>query len=172
LGSPRTRRIRRTPGPAQFGIQPAIRTRRRRPRLVHAPRIIPRRRPHQLQGGNIASVTSGSHSFNDAGQNIDILAGSYRNSTTTQTSAWSGAAVSEYRDAAAQHTDGIAGLGQASTTTGNAIIGAGQVVAQAIAEVTELIAEAVAQIVPIMTQAMARSAETFGQSVAEAIPHA
>jgi uncharacterized protein YukE len=124
----------------------------------------------QLQGGNGASVTSGSQDFGDAGQDIAGVAGSYRDSTSAQTSDWSGTAASEYRDAAAQHADGIAGLGEASNTVGSAIIGAGQVVAQAIAEITELIAEAVAQIVPIMTQAVARAAETFGQSVVEAIP--
>jgi uncharacterized protein YukE len=124
----------------------------------------------QLQGGNGASVTSGARDFGDAGQDIAGVADSYRQSTSAQTSSWSGAAASQYRDAGAQHADGVAGLGQASTTTGSAIIGAGQVVAQAIAEVTELIAEAVSQIVPIMTQAIARAPETFGQSVVEAIP--
>jgi len=124
----------------------------------------------QLQGGNGASVTSGSQDFGDAGQDIAGVAGSYRASAGTQTTEWSGAAASDYRDAAAQHADGIEGLGEASNMTGSAIIGAGQVVAQAIAEVTELIAEAVSEIVPIMTQAIARAGETFGQSVVEAIP--
>ncbi|GAB1515243.1 hypothetical protein JCM33774_72860 [Actinophytocola sp. KF-1] len=124
----------------------------------------------QLQGGNSASVASGSQDFGAAGQDIGGVADAYRASANTQTSGWSGAAATEYRDAAAQHADGIAGLGQGSTTVASAIVGAGQVVAQAIAEVTELIAEAVAQIVPIMTQAIARAGETFGQSVVEAIP--
>ena len=124
----------------------------------------------QLQGGNSASVSSGSQDFGAAGQDIGDLASSYRASTSAQTSEWSGDAASEYRNTAAQHADGVAGLGQASIGVGSAIIGAGQVVAQCIAEVTELIAEAVSQIVPIMTQAMARAGETFGQSVAEAIP--
>jgi hypothetical protein len=124
----------------------------------------------QLRGGDAAAVTSGARDFGAAGTDIADVAGSYRDSTSAQTSGWSGEAAAEYRDAGARHADGIAGLGQASTTVGSAIIGAGQVVAQAIAEVTELITEAVAQIVPIMTQAMARAAETFGQSVVEAIP--
>ena len=124
----------------------------------------------QLQGGNEGSVASGSQDFDNAGQDIAGVAGSYRQSAGTQTSEWSGTAATEYRDAAAQHADGVEGLGEASNTVGSAIIGAGQVVAQAIAEVTQLIAEAVAQIVPIMTQAIARAGETFGQSVVEAIP--
>ncbi len=124
----------------------------------------------QLQGGNSASVSSGSQDFGAAGQDIAGVADAYRASANTQTSAWSGEAATQYRDAAAQHADGIEGLGQGSTTVASAIVGAGQVVAQAIAEVTELIAEAVAQIVPIMTQAIARAGETFGQSVVEAIP--
>jgi len=124
----------------------------------------------QLQGGNSASVASGSQDFGAAGQEIADVAGEYRASTSAQTSEWSGEAASRYRDTAAQHADGVAGLGEASNTVGSSIIGAGQVVAQCIAEVTELIAEAVSQIVPIMTQAVARAGETFGQSVVEAIP--
>jgi hypothetical protein len=124
----------------------------------------------QLQGGDGASVASGSQNFGDAGQNLSGVAGSYRDASAAQTSSWSGDAASRYRDTGAQYADGIEGLGQGSATTGSAIMGAGQVVAQAIAEVTELIAEAVAEIVPIMTQAMARAGETFGQSVVEAIP--
>jgi uncharacterized protein YukE len=124
----------------------------------------------QLQGGNDASVSSGSKDFGDAGRDIAGVADTYRASTTAQTSEWSGEAAAQYRDTGAQYADGIAGLGEGSNSVGSAIIGAGQVVAQAIAEVTELIAEAVAQIVPIMTQAVARAGETFGQSIAEAIP--
>jgi hypothetical protein len=124
----------------------------------------------QLQGGDAASVASGSQDFGDAGRDIAGVAGTYRDDVEAQTSGWTGTAASEYREAAAQHADGVAGLGQASNTTAGAIIGAGQVVAQCIAEVTELIAEAVAQIVPIMTQAVARAGETFGESVVEAIP--
>jgi hypothetical protein len=124
----------------------------------------------QLQGGDGASVSSGAGDFAGAGRDLGGVADAYRGSTSAQTSAWSGQAAGQYRDAGARHADGVAGLGAASSTTGDAIIGAGQVVAQAIAEVTELIAEAVGQIVPIMTQAMARAGETFGQSVVEAIP--
>ncbi|MCT2587223.1 WXG100 family type VII secretion target [Actinophytocola gossypii] len=124
----------------------------------------------QLQGGESASITSGAQDFGDAGRDVAGVAGSYKDSTSAQTSDWSGTAATEYRDSAARHADGVAGLGEASNTVGSAIIGAGQVVAQAIAEVTQLIAEAVSQIVPIMTQAVARAGETFGQSVVEAIP--
>jgi uncharacterized protein YukE len=124
----------------------------------------------QLQGGNAASVSSGAQDFGAAGQDITDVADSYRASTSAQTSGWSGSSATEYRNAAAQHAEGVTGLGQASNTTASAIIGAGQVVAQAIAEITQLISEAVAEIVPIMTQAVARAGETFGQSVAEAIP--
>jgi hypothetical protein len=124
----------------------------------------------QLQGGNAGSVSSGSQDFGDAGQDMAGVADTYRQAASTQTSEWSGDAAAEYRNSAETHANGIAGLGQASNGVGSAIIGAGQVVAQAIAEVTELIAEAVAQIVPILTQAIARAGETFGQSVVEAIP--
>jgi uncharacterized protein YukE len=124
----------------------------------------------QLQGGNAASVTSGSQDFSGAGQDITNLAGSYGDSTSAQTSSWTGAAATDYRAAGAQHATGVAGLGAASTTVGSSIIGAGQVVAEAISEITELISEAVAQIVPILTQAVARAQQTMGESIVEAIP--
>lgn len=124
----------------------------------------------RLRGGNGASVVLGSRDFADAGADVADVAEAYRTSTSAQTSEWSGAAASGYRQAAARHAAGVAGLGQASDLVGGAIIGAGQVVAQAIAEVTELISAAVARIVPILTQAVARAAETFGRSVVEAIP--
>ncbi|TCO59474.1 WXG100 family type VII secretion target [Actinocrispum wychmicini] len=123
----------------------------------------------QLQGGNSASVTSGSQSFNEAGQNMDGVAGAYKGAISAETTGWSGAAASDYRATATQHANGVAGLGHASTTTGSAIIGAGQVVAQAVAEVTEIISEAVGEIVPIMTQAVAQS-ETNPGAVPQAIP--
>ncbi len=124
----------------------------------------------QLQGGDAASVTSGSQEFGNAGQDITNLAGSYADLTRAQTTGWTGQAASDYRNAGAQHATGVAGLGTASTTVGSSIIGAGQVVAQAISDITELIGEAVGQIVPIMTQAIARAQQTFGESVVEAIP--
>jgi uncharacterized protein YukE len=124
----------------------------------------------QLQGGDGASVSSGAGDFAGAGRDLGGVADAYRESTSAQTSRWSGQAAEEYRTTAARHADGVAGLGAASSTTGDAITGAGEVVAQCIAEVTELVAEAVAHIVPIMTQAMARAGETLGQSVVEAIP--
>lgn len=124
----------------------------------------------QLQGGDPASVSSGSQDFSDGGQNITNLAGSYGDMVNAQTANWSGAAATDYRTAATQHATGVAGLGTASTTVGSSIIGAGQVVAQAISDITELIGEAVAQIVPIMTTAISQAQETMGQSVVAAIP--
>jgi hypothetical protein len=126
----------------------------------------------QLQGGNSASISSGSQSFDEAGKNLDGVAGALKGAISAETTGWSGTAASDYRATATQQADGVSGLGQASTTTGSAIIGAGQVVAQAIAEVTEIISEAVAEIVPIMTQAMARQGPPPADpgAVAEAIP--
>jgi hypothetical protein len=126
----------------------------------------------QLQGGNSASVSSGSQSFDEAGKNLDGVAGAFKGAISAETTGWSGTAASDYRATATQQAGGLSGLGQASTTTGSAIIGAGQVVAQAIAEVTEIISEAVGEIVPIMTQAMARQGPPPADpgAVAEAIP--
>jgi uncharacterized protein YukE len=120
--------------------------------------------------GNPGSVSSSAQGFDGAGQQVASLARSYRQSTGTETSDWSGSAASAYRNSGAQHADGIAALGQASTTVASAIAGAGEVVAQAIEIVTQLVTEAVAKIIPIMTQAVAAAPATFGQSIAAAIP--
>lgn len=125
---------------------------------------------NQLQGGSADSVSSGSQDFNNAGQNITGLAGSYGDSVNAQTSGWTGSAATDYRAAATQHATGVSGLGTASSTVGSSIIGAGQVVAEAIAEIAALIGQAVSQIVPIMTTAVSQASQTEGASVAAAIP--
>lgn len=124
----------------------------------------------QLQGGSPDSVSSGSQDFNNAGQNITGLAGSYGDSVNAQTTGWTGSAATDYRAAATQHATGVSGLGTASSTVGSSIIGAGQVVAEAIADIAALIGQAVSQIVPIMTTAVSQASQTEGASVAAAIP--
>lgn len=126
---------------------------------------------HQLAGDPHA-VSSGARSFHQAGQGVSGIADRYRTAATAETDDWSGAAADGYRSASAEHADGIAGLGQASTAVASAVSGAGEVVAQAAQIVTELVTEAVGQIVTIMTQAFASAAATFGGSVAAAIPQA
>nr|WP_052478693.1 hypothetical protein [Kibdelosporangium sp. MJ126-NF4]CEL20037.1 hypothetical protein [Kibdelosporangium sp. MJ126-NF4]CTQ97261.1 hypothetical protein [Kibdelosporangium sp. MJ126-NF4] len=120
--------------------------------------------------GNPGSVSSGAQDFQDAGQSVSSLASSYRESTGSQTGSWSGSSASAYRDAGSQHADGVAALGQASSTVASAISAAGEVVGQAIEAITQLVTEAVGKIIPIMSQAVASAPPTFGQSIVAAIP--
>ncbi|KAA2265221.1 hypothetical protein F0L68_05065 [Solihabitans fulvus] len=126
--------------------------------------------PLKVLSGNPSSISSSSQGLHGAGTQVSSLADSYRQSTSAQTSSWSGAAGSDYRNAGSQHADGIQAIGEALTSIATAVAGAGEVVGQAVQIVTELITQAVGEIVPIMTQAVAAAPATFGQSIAVAIP--
>ncbi|MCU1680613.1 MAG: hypothetical protein JWQ81_1352 [Amycolatopsis sp.] len=122
--------------------------------------------------GDPSSVSSSAQSLQGAGQDVTSVADSYRKSAGAETTGWSGAAASQYRDTGARNADGIAAIGQASTAVSAAVSGAGEVVAQVSQAVTELVNEAAGKIITIMTQALAAASATFGASVAAAIPQA
>jgi hypothetical protein len=124
---------------------------------------------NQLRG-NPGPVTSGARGFDSAGQDVTAAADTYRRSTTDETGDWSGDAAKGYREAGSQYADGLAALGESSTTVASALSGAGEVVAQVVEIVVGLVTEAVGKIVPIMTEAVAAAPATFGQSIAAAIP--
>lgn len=120
--------------------------------------------------GDPSSVTSGAGEFDRAGQDGTAVAEEYRSTAAGQTSEWSGQAGQDYLNKGIELADGILSIAETSLTSAKAMIGAGEVVATAVAEVTRLINEAVGQIVPIMSQAIAAAPVTFGQSIAAAIP--
>ena len=120
--------------------------------------------------GDPSSVTSGASEFDAAGQDGTAVAEEYRSTAGTQTSEWSGQAGSDYLSKGMELADGVLSIAETSLTSAKALIGAGEVVAKATADVTRLITEAVGKIVPIMSQAIAEAPATFGQSIAAAIP--
>ncbi|ANZ43190.1 hypothetical protein BBK82_32310 [Lentzea guizhouensis] len=124
---------------------------------------------NQLRG-NPEGVTQGASEFSKAGESTANLAEDYREKTKTETSGWAGAAAQDYAATAQELADGVLSVAETAMTSAEAMIKAGEVVAQAVAAVSTIIGEALGQIVPIMTQAVATAAATFGQSIAVAIP--
>jgi len=120
--------------------------------------------------GDPDPVASGAQGYDSAGKDVTTVADNYRQSTAKDTEGWSGDAASGYREAGGQYADGLAALGESSTTVASALTGAGEVVAQVVDIVTRLVTEAVGKIVPIMSEAVAAAPATFGQSIAAAIP--
>lgn len=120
--------------------------------------------------GSPEPVTSGAEGYGSAGKDVTTVADNYRKSAAEETDGWSGAAASGYGEAGSQYADGLAALGESSTTVASALTGAGEVVAQVVEIVTQLVAEAVGTIVPIMSEAVAAAPMTFGQSIAAALP--
>jgi F0F1-type ATP synthase membrane subunit b/b' len=126
--------------------------------------------PLNQLSGDASSVSSSSQGLQSAGQDVSSLSDSYKQASQTETTGWTGAGASEYRNASSQLADGVAAVGQAGTATSTAVSGAGQVVAQARQIVTQLIGEAAAKINTILTQAFAAAQATGGLSIAAAIP--
>lgn len=120
--------------------------------------------------GDPSGVSSGATEFDGAGRDGTAVADEYRSTTGGQTSEWSGQAATDYLGKGLELADGILSVAETALTSAKALIGAGEVVAKAVADVTQLITEAVGQIVPIMSKAIAEAPVTFGQSIAVAIP--
>ena len=124
---------------------------------------------NQLRG-NPDGVQRGAGEFENASKSATALAGSYRDKAGSETSGWTGASAENYASTGKELADGVLSVAETALTNATAMIKAGEVVAQVVAEVTRLITEAIGKIVPIMTQAIAAAPATFGQSIAVAIP--
>ncbi|WP_024874075.1 hypothetical protein [Saccharomonospora piscinae] len=120
--------------------------------------------------GEPDSVSGPATEHDGAARGAAALAEDYGSTVEGQTSEWSGGAKTNYLDTALQLSDGVLSVAESAATNAEAMIAAGEVVAQVLDIATRLITEAVATIVPIMTQAIAAAPATFGASLAEAIP--
>lgn len=128
--------------------------------------------PLQQLQGNPGAITSSTEGFRAAGEQVSSISESYQQSTAPETSEWSGDAALKYVKTGSELVSGMAGLGQASITTAEAMDNAGKEVAKTHGEVTTLINKAVGEITTILTQAFASASATFGASIASAIPQA
>lgn len=126
--------------------------------------------PLKTLAGDPSSVSSSSQGLHGAGQNLSSMAGSYQQSSSSQTSSWSGAAASGYQNTSKQLADELRAIGKASAGVASAMSGASEVIGKATAIITQYVNEATAEINTIMAQAMATAQVTGGASVAAAIP--
>ncbi|MFS8097681.1 hypothetical protein LFM09_11130 [Lentzea alba] len=124
---------------------------------------------NQLRG-NPDGVQQGAGEFQDASKSATTVADTYREKASSETSGWTGDSATDYAKTGKEIADGVLSVAETALTNATAMIKAGEVVAQVVAEVTRLITEALGKIVPIMTQAIAAAPATFGQSIAAAIP--
>jgi uncharacterized protein YukE len=120
--------------------------------------------------GDPDGVQQGAGEFQNASKAATTLADEYGAKASSETDGWTGDSAAEYAKTGKELVDGVLSVAETALTNATALIKAGEVVAQVVAEVTRLITEAVGKIVPIMTQAIAAAAVTFGQSIAAAIP--
>jgi uncharacterized protein YukE len=124
---------------------------------------------NQLRG-NPDGVQQGAGEFQNASKSATGVAESYRDKAAGETSGWTGQGATDYAKTGKELVDGVLSVAETALTNATAMIKAGEVVAQVVAEVTRLITEAIGKIVPIMTEAIAAAPATFGQSIAVAIP--
>jgi DNA anti-recombination protein RmuC len=127
------------------------------------------REPFDMLFGNPESIKSNAASWTSAGSQLTTTAQQYRDTSVTETSAWTGTAANGYRAVSATHANGIEGFAQASQGLSAAITGAGQLVAEIRKVVLDLISQAVNKIIMQIIQALASSWCTFGASVAAAV---
>ncbi|WP_157357287.1 hypothetical protein [Amycolatopsis nigrescens] len=120
--------------------------------------------------GEPGAVSSSSGSLQSTGQNVSELAGSYQQSSGTETPNWSGTAASGYQNTSGELADELRAIGKASAGVSSAMAGASDVIGKAQQIITQLVGEAAGKITPIMTQAMATAPATGGASVAAAVP--
>src|SRR5207302_1988943 len=66
--------------------------------------------PLKQLSGEPSSVSTGTQGFTSAGKNVSSLADSYQDASKSETSNWSGAGASEYRNAGSQLADGISAV--------------------------------------------------------------
>ena len=112
----------------------------------------------------------GAGEFQNASRAATALAGHYGTKAGSGTSGWTGDSAAEYARTGKVLVGGVLSVAETALTSATALIKAGEVVAQVVAEVTRLITGAVGRIVSITTRAIAAAAATFGQSIAVAIP--
>ncbi|GGU24397.1 hypothetical protein [Lentzea flava] len=124
---------------------------------------------NQLKG-DPDGVQQGAGEFEKASRSATSLAQDYQDKAKSETDGWSGQSATDYAKTGKQLVDGVLSVAETALGSATALIKAGQVVAQVVAEVTRLITEAIGKIVPIMTEAIAAAPATFGQSIAVAIP--
>lgn len=119
--------------------------------------------------GDSGAVSAPAQGMATAAADVRALADTFRQTGTTETSGWTGAAGDGHRITSAQFADGITAVAEAAKTIADAIVDAGEEVVKALTEIVRLIGQAVGEMVPVMADGIARAPLTMGLSIGEAI---
>lgn len=119
--------------------------------------------------GDSGAVTTSAQGMATAAADIRALADTFRQTSTTETSAWTGAAADGLRMTSAQFAEGITAIAEAAKTISGAIVGAGEEVVTALTKIVQEINAAVGEMIPVMADGIARAPLTMGASIAQAI---
>ncbi|SDD38608.1 WXG100 family type VII secretion target [Actinokineospora iranica] len=119
--------------------------------------------------GDSGAVSAPAQGMATAAEHTRVLADTFRQSITTETSGWTGEAADKHRITSAQFADGITAISEAAKTISGAIVGAGEDVVKALTAITGIIGKAVGMMVPVMANGIALAPMTMGLSIGEAI---
>ncbi|MGH3862874.1 hypothetical protein [Actinokineospora sp.] len=127
------------------------------------------REPFDALLGDVNSITGSAQGWMKAGQEITAVAERYREAARTETCGWSGPASDYYRSASATQAQGLDALAQVSQGIGQAIQGAGQLLAEVRKTVLDFINKCVQKVIMIIIEALAAAWLSFGASIAQGI---
>ncbi|PPK70475.1 hypothetical protein V5P93_000645 [Actinokineospora auranticolor] len=127
------------------------------------------REPFDKLLGDANSIISSAQGWVKAGDQLVQAADKYRQAVKTETCNWQGAAGDSYRRAAATQAEGLDALAEVSKGVGEAISGAGKLLAEVRKTVLDFINKCVQKVIMIIIEALAKSWLSFGASIAEGI---
>ncbi|WP_204450170.1 hypothetical protein [Actinokineospora baliensis] len=119
--------------------------------------------------GDANSIINSAQGWVKAGDQLIQSAQKYRDAVRTQTCNWHGKAGDSYRRAAATQAEGLDALAEVSKGVGQAINGAGKLLAEVRKTVLEFINQCVQKVIQIIIEALAKAWLSFGASIAEGI---
>ncbi|MGQ0836965.1 hypothetical protein [Actinokineospora sp.] len=127
------------------------------------------REPFDALLGDADSIANSAQGWVRAGEQLTATAEKYREAASTETCGWQGTAGDSYRRASSTQAQGIDALAQVSKGIGQAISGAGQLLAEVRKVVLDFINKCVQKVIQIIIEALAKAWLTFGASIAEGI---
>lgn len=127
------------------------------------------REPFDALLGDANSIINSAQGWVRAGEQLSTTAERYREAARSETCNWHGSAGDAYRRAGATQAEGLEALAQVSKSVGQAISGAGQLLAEVRKTVLDLINKCVQRVIQIIIEALAASWLSFGASIARGI---
>lgn len=127
------------------------------------------REPFDALLGDANSIINSAQGWTRTAEQLTATAARYRQAANEETCNWHGSAGEAYRSASATQADGLEALAQVSKGVGQAVNGAGQLLAEVRKTVLDLINQCVQRVIQIIIEALAASWLSFGASIARGI---